>query len=255
MLTDDSDGKGNHVPHDHHDHEGKSPHHSKRDMIAATTCVWFKTLINLDLVPDPSCVTLDDMNSAMNAVGFGRALQGLTLSIFIPALAKQPDVECLDFTATEGQVELEHSISTGMTEPIFNKDRFEEIFQGEGKKHNHNAMVAMTNITDKTLNDWQDDQNEREVDGLDQKGLTVINPYPLYGIIFDLFGEDADPPATFGKIMRYDDMKKLVEWGEAPNNACATTLDHGTCANVPHPDLGPGTDSVMYAMGAAARGR
>lgn len=235
-IADDSDG-----------HDGEHQHQFKLDMIATTPCVWFKTLINLDLVPVPSCVTDEDLITAMKAMGIGPVLQAGTLNIFNGAI-KELEPKCLDLAAIEGQVSLEHVSSTGITDPIFNKDRFEDIFRGEGKKHDK-SVVAMTNITAKTLAGWQIDQNERVADGEDQEGEAQTNPYGVYGIIFDLFGEDADPPETFGKIMQYDDLKNLVEWGEAPPNACATALDNGQCAEVPYPDFGiPGTDSVRYAV-------
>jgi len=249
MLPDDSDG------HEHHDsdgHDGKhhdsDGHDDKWEMIAATPCVWFKTLINLELVPDPSCVTEEDLTIALKGHGFGGVLQYGTVQFFNAAL-KKLEVECLDFAAIEGTT-LEHVSSTGISDPIFNKDRFEEIFRGEGKKHDK-SVVAMTNITAKTLSAWQDDQNERVADGEDQVGENPGTPYGVYGMIFDLFGEDVDPPEPFGKIMQYDDLKNLVEWGEAPSNVCATTLGHGQCAEVPLPNRGQtATASLIYAFQA-----
>jgi len=246
MLSGDSDGS-----------DGKKGN-VQHEQIKAIPCVAWKAFVKLGLV-DPTCVTDEDATLAMTKMGFGQWLTGGMMRGFTKQ-RKFRNVTCLDLTTLEGNVVHEHAISTGIVDPRFDKARFEDTFQTDaggtkGKKADGKALVGMDKLTSKTLAFWKKDQEKRTQKGDDVKGEVLTDPYGPWSIIFDLFGEAMDPPAAYGKVLKYDDLKRLTESGHTPPNTCATQTvkPRGVCAEVDLPLFEvKGTPSVTFGMNMSA---
>lgn len=210
--SDDSDDNDDNDDNDNGD--GKAGKKGKKGAMTPLTnvlCPAMRLMIKNALVPNGTCVTSDQFEAATYRIGLAQPI----VDVFVGVVAKHMifvglnvTTDCFDMTTLDGNLNSEHFFDAGILDPVWNKERFDEVFDNE----TDDAMVGLGGAQWQQMTMFQAHAARQD----DINGQAMTTPLFVTGILFDLFGETSNSSSTYGKVMKKIDVQNMFKDGKVP---------------------------------------